>query len=74
MGELLLALEDYERVLSVIERALEIRPHDLRLQEVKAKALHGLGRESEAEQIVRAVQSRLAEQLALLDEIWMRSG
>jgi tetratricopeptide (TPR) repeat protein len=69
MGDLLIVLEDYDRALSAVEHALDIRPHDLHIQEFKAKALRGLGRESEAEQIERAVQLRLAEQLALLDEI-----
>jgi tetratricopeptide (TPR) repeat protein len=67
MGELLLALEDYEKALEVAGHGLTIRPHDFCLQELKAKALRGLGRESEADEIDRGVQARLAEQLALLD-------
>jgi tetratricopeptide (TPR) repeat protein len=68
MGELLIALEDYPRVLEFAEHGLELRPYDFWLQELKAKALRGLGRESEADEIERAVQARLAEQLALLDQ------
>jgi tetratricopeptide (TPR) repeat protein len=67
MGELLLALEDYNKALEVAEHGLTIRPHDFCLQELKAKALRGLGCESEAGEIERAMQTRLAEQLALLN-------
>ncbi len=63
-----IALEDYAKALEFAEHGLELRPHDFCLQELKAKALRGLGRESEAEEIERAVQARLAEQLALLDQ------
>jgi tetratricopeptide (TPR) repeat protein len=69
MGELLIALEDYSKALEVAGHGLTIRPHDFCLQELKAKALRGTGRESEAEEIERAVQTRLAEQLALLDQM-----
>ncbi|HEY7092300.1 MAG TPA: tetratricopeptide repeat protein, partial [Ktedonobacterales bacterium] len=68
MGELLIALDDYPKALEFAEHGLDLRPHDFWLQELKAKALHGLGRESEAEEIERTVQARLAEQLALLDQ------
>jgi len=68
MGELLIALEDYVRALEFAEHGLELRPHDFCLQELKAKALRGLGRDSEAEEIEHTVQARLAEQLALLDQ------
>ena len=68
MGELLIALDDYAKALEFAEHGLEFRPYDFWLQELKAKALPGLGRESEAEEIERTVQARLAEQLALLDQ------
>jgi tetratricopeptide (TPR) repeat protein len=68
MGELLIALEDYPKALEFAEHGLELRSHDFWLQELTAKALRGLGRESEADEIERAVQARLAEQLALLDQ------
>jgi Flp pilus assembly protein TadD len=68
MGELLIALEDYEKALDVAEHGLELRPHDWRLQELKAAALRGLGRDAEADEIEHVVQTRLAEQLALLDQ------
>ena len=67
MGEALLGLEEYPQTLEVVERGVAIRPHDTHLLEAKAKALRGLGREAEAEEIEHAVQSRLAEQLALLE-------
>jgi tetratricopeptide (TPR) repeat protein len=68
MGELLITLEDYKKALGVIDQALEIRPHNFYVQQLKAKALRGLRRESEADEIERAAQARLAEQLALLDQ------
>jgi tetratricopeptide (TPR) repeat protein len=68
MGELLIVLEDYPRALEFAEHGLELCPYDFCLQELKAKALRGLGRESEADEIERAVQVRLTEQLALLDQ------
>jgi tetratricopeptide (TPR) repeat protein len=68
MGELLIALEDYTKALEVAEHGLELCPHSYDGLMLKAKALRGLGRESEAEEIERAVQARLAEQLALLDQ------
>jgi tetratricopeptide (TPR) repeat protein len=68
MGELLIALEDYPRALEFAEHGLALWPYDFWFQELKAKALRGLGRESEADEIERAVQARLAEQLALLDQ------
>jgi tetratricopeptide (TPR) repeat protein len=68
MGELLIALEDYPKALEFAEHGLVLRPYDFCLQETKAKAQRGLGRESEADEIERAVQTRLAEQLALLDQ------
>jgi len=69
MGELLIALEDYPKALEFAEHGLELRPHDFCLQELKAKALRGLERDDEADEIERTVQARLAEQLALLDQI-----
>jgi len=69
MAELLVALEDYAKALGVATHGLELRPYSRELLEQKAKALRGLGRESEAEEIERAAQARLAEQLALLDQI-----
>ena len=74
MGELLIALEDYAKALEFAEHGLELRPHDFCLQELKAKALRGLGREGEANEIERAVQARLAEQLALLDRAESANG
>jgi tetratricopeptide (TPR) repeat protein len=74
MGELLIALEDYPKALKFAEHGLEIRPHDFCLQELKATALRGLGREGEANEIERAVQARLAEQLALLDQAGFTDG
>ena len=68
MGELLIVLDDYVKALEFAEHGLELRPYDFWLQELKAKALRGLGRESEADEIERTVQARLAEQLALLDQ------
>jgi tetratricopeptide (TPR) repeat protein len=68
MGELLIALAVYPQALEFAEHGLELRPHDFCLQELKGKALRGLGRETEAEEIERAVQARIAEQLALLDQ------
>ncbi|HEX3269041.1 MAG TPA: tetratricopeptide repeat protein [Ktedonobacterales bacterium] len=68
MGELLIALEDYPKALEFAEHGLELRPYDFCLQDLKAKVLHGLGREGEADEIERAVQARLAEQLALLEQ------
>ena len=68
MSELLIVLEDHTKALEFAEHGLELRPYDFRLQELKAKALRGLGRENEADEIERAVQARLAEQLALLDQ------
>jgi hypothetical protein len=67
LGEALLGLEEYPQTLEVVERGVAIRPHDTQLLEAKAKALRGLGREAEAEEIEHAVQLRLAEQLALLE-------
>jgi tetratricopeptide (TPR) repeat protein len=69
MGELLIALEDYTKALEVAEHGLELCPDSYDGLKLKAKALRGLGRESEAEEIERAVQAWLAEQLALLDQI-----
>jgi tetratricopeptide (TPR) repeat protein len=74
MGELLIALEDCPKALEFVEHGLELRPYDFWLQELKAKALRGLGRESEAAEIERAVQVRLTEQLALLDQAEGASG
>jgi hypothetical protein len=68
MGELLIALEDDAHVLDVAERRLELRLCVFCLQELKAKALCGLGREGEADEIERAVQARLIEQRKLLDQ------
>jgi superkiller protein 3 len=68
MGELLIALEDYAKALEFAEHGLELRPYDFYLQELKAKALRRLGRETEAAEIERFVKVRLAEQLALLDQ------
>ena len=69
MGELLIALEDYTKALEVAEHGLELCPNSYDGLMLKAKALRGLGRESEADEIERAVQARLAEQLALLDQM-----
>jgi tetratricopeptide (TPR) repeat protein len=66
MGELLIAFEDYPKALEFAGHGLELRPYGFWLQELKAKALRGLGRESEADEIERTVQTRLAKQLALL--------
>ncbi|HEY7022457.1 MAG TPA: tetratricopeptide repeat protein [Ktedonobacterales bacterium] len=68
MGKLLIALEDYQNALEFAEHGLALWPYDSWFQELKAKALRGLGRVSEADEIERAVQARLAEQLALLDQ------
>jgi tetratricopeptide (TPR) repeat protein len=68
MGELLIALELYTKALEFAEHGLALWPYDFGFQGLKAKALRGLGRASEAEEIERAVQTRLAEQLAILDQ------
>ncbi len=69
MGELLIALEGHAKALEVAEHGLTLRPHRFSLQQLMAKALRGLGRDNEAEEIERAVEVRLAEQLALLDQM-----
>jgi tetratricopeptide (TPR) repeat protein len=69
MAALLLALEDYTKALEVAIHGLELRPFCPDLLELKAKALRGLGRDGEAEEIEGAVEARLAEQLALLDQM-----
>lgn len=74
MGELLIALEDYPKALEVAEHGLELCPHSYDGLTLKAKALRGLGRESEADEIERAMQMRLAEQLALLNQMEGANG
>jgi tetratricopeptide (TPR) repeat protein len=67
MGELLIALKDYPKALEFAEHGLALWPYDFWFQGLKAKALRGLGRESEADEIERVMEARLAEQLAFLD-------
>jgi hypothetical protein len=68
MGELLIALENYPKALEFADHGLAILPLNHCLEDLKAKALRGLGRMSEADEIERSVQARQAEQLALLDQ------
>jgi len=68
MAELLIALQDFEKALGVAQHGLELRPHDWDLMDLSAAALRGLGRDTEADEIKGAVQTRLAEQIALLDQ------
>jgi Flp pilus assembly protein TadD len=67
MAELLIALKDFEKALGVAQHGLLLRPHDWDLLDLSAAALHGLERDTEADEMRRRVQTGLAEQLAFLE-------